>query len=411
MALFGQDAPDPRVAALGKVLGDIVTGGPQGRGQLAYVDQLKRNGDAADAMWGARNTRAQAIAREGITGQAIRELMTGGEGQYDTMASVLGAGTTPNLGNLGNFQMPGYQGMVASRAAALEAGDWRRANATTAALEGKQFEPVAVTAQGIAYDPNVPLGEQVFRTTPVADANIAVDRARATDISNRGDAYVLGQKASATRNIARAGVYNAQAAVGGFAPSSAKPKVGKGLDIVADAEKLTSLIPGVTVTSTYRDPRHNARVGGMPNSQHVRGTSFDLVAPTPEAYEQAIGWGRMMGYEVIDERNRPGYKPHIHFEVPNGGSAASTFVPGGANPTKAGVQPNTDNGVGAPTVLGGSTPQARVPAGAKRSSRIEQIGGRPVVRVSSAAEAKAAWGALAPGGGLMFPNGTVRYKE
>lgn len=371
MALFGQDAPDPRIAALGGVLGDIITGGPQARGKLAFVDQLKRNGDAADAMWGARNTRAQAVAREGITGAAIRELMTGGAGQFDTMAAVLGSGATPNLGSLGDFQMPGYQNMVANRAAALESGDWGRANAMTSALAGKTFEPVAVTAQGIAYDPNVPLGEQVFRTTPIADAEIY-------DKSRRTDAYSLGQQASAASNmgaaashLARAGLYDKQASVGGFNPSTGSGRgKAKGLNIVADAEKLTGLIPGLTITSAYRDPARNAAVGGMPNSQHPRGTAFDAVAPTPEAYEQAIAWGRMMGYEVVDERNRKGYKPHIHFEIPNGGLASTRFVPGGANPTKAGVQPNTDTGVGAPTVLGGKTPEPRVPASPKRSANI-----------------------------------------
>jgi hypothetical protein len=53
--------------------------------------------------------------------------------------------------------------------------------------------------------------------------------------------------------------------------------------------------------------------------------------------------------------------------------------------------------------------QKMVPAA--RSARVQQVGGKPVVRVNSPTEAKAAWAKLAPGAGLQLPNGTIRWKE
>jgi len=32
----------------------------------------------------------------------------------------------------------------------------------------------------------------------------------------------------------------------------------------------------MTITSAYRDPRHNARVGGAPRSMHKQGRAFDI---------------------------------------------------------------------------------------------------------------------------------------
>lgn len=33
------------------------------------------------------------------------------------------------------------------------------------------------------------------------------------------------------------------------------------------------------VTCAYRNPAHNKRVGGSPNSQHLKGTAFDIAVP------------------------------------------------------------------------------------------------------------------------------------
>lgn len=50
------------------------------------------------------------------------------------------------------------------------------------------------------------------------------------------------------------------------------------------------------------------------------------------------------------------------------------------------------------------------PDGGQRNARVRQIDGKAVVSVNNPAEAKAAWGKLKPGAGLMFPDGTIRWK-
>ena len=50
------------------------------------------------------------------------------------------------------------------------------------------------------------------------------------------------------------------------------------------------------------------------------------------------------------------------------------------------------------------------PDGGQRNARVRQVDGKAVVSVNNPAEAKAAWGKLKPGAGLMFPDGTIRWK-
>ena len=40
-----------------------------------------------------------------------------------------------------------------------------------------------------------------------------------------------------------------------------------------------SLNKPMRITCAYRNPAHNKRVGGSPNSQHLKGTAFDIVVP------------------------------------------------------------------------------------------------------------------------------------
>jgi len=48
-----------------------------------------------------------------------------------------------------------------------------------------------------------------------------------------------------------------------------------------------AILPGSTVTSWYRNPAHNASVGGLVQSQHQLGTAFDVVPPDGRLQEQA----------------------------------------------------------------------------------------------------------------------------
>ena len=58
----------------------------------------------------------------------------------------------------------------------------------------------------------------------------------------------------------------------------------------------------VYITSGYRNPRHNARVGGAPDSLHVRGMAADIRVPgiTPGALAQAAREAGFNGIGIYD---------------------------------------------------------------------------------------------------------------
>lgn len=63
-----------------------------------------------------------------------------------------------------------------------------------------------------------------------------------------------------------------------------------------------------------RTPEHNRAVGGVANSQHIRGTAADFVVPAqarPDFIQRAKG----MGFQALDEGD------HVHLELPGSGGA------------------------------------------------------------------------------------------
>lgn len=105
------------------------------------------------------------------------------------------------------------------------------------------------------------------------------------------------------------------------------------VDPVRDFPTFASM-PGVQVSSLYRDPAHNAKVGGVPNSYHPKGQAGDFVVP-PEQRAAFIAQARSMGYDAIDEGD------HVHLEPSRGARATSQYSAGqgvGAIPI-AGVRP------------------------------------------------------------------------
>lgn len=106
----------------------------------------------------------------------------------------------------------------------------------------------------------------------------------------------------------------------GFGPqASAQP--GPMLDPTKDYPQLAANFPGTQVSSLYRTPEHNAEVGGVANSQHMRGTAGDFVVPQAEQ-AQFIARAKALGYEVIPEGD------HVHVELPPGRQAAASFSAG-----------------------------------------------------------------------------------
>lgn len=67
--------------------------------------------------------------------------------------------------------------------------------------------------------------------------------------------------------------------------------------------------PNVKASSFLRSPKHNAEVGGVPNSQHISGTAGDFVVPN-DTKPSFIAAARAKGFEAIDEGD------HVHLELP-----------------------------------------------------------------------------------------------
>jgi len=132
----------------------------------------------------------------------------------------------------------------------------------------------------------------------------------------------------------------------GGAPQTAGPSGGAS-QVLGDAYRGAQLDPvkdfpafasqfGAQITSTERDPRHNAEVGGVPNSYHLTGEAGDFVVP-PQQRPAFIAAAQAKGYQAINEGD------HVHLEPPHRGMTASQF--GGQQPgARLGYTPPKPNG-------------------------------------------------------------------
>ena len=102
-------------------------------------------------------------------------------------------------------------------------------------------------------------------------------------------------------------------------PESDKHMISK--DLVEKLESLrTQYGKSITITSGYRTKEHNAKVGGVENSQHVLGKAADLTArDLDKVYElaikifNAIGDGRKKGKFIHVDVRTKGQKGPILF--------------------------------------------------------------------------------------------------
>jgi hypothetical protein len=81
------------------------------------------------------------------------------------------------------------------------------------------------------------------------------------------------------------------------------------------ASIITSNIPGSIVTSGYRNPITNTRVGGVMNSDHLWGGGIDFQPPKGVSNKQAIDMLRASGADIrtaIDESD------HVHVSFNKG---------------------------------------------------------------------------------------------
>lgn len=97
----------------------------------------------------------------------------------------------------------------------------------------------------------------------------------------------------------------------GVSPGMGTPNIGllQPEQLQAEYTQLASAYPGTQISSRLRTPERNKAVGGVANSQHLRGTAADFVVPAT-ARPQFIADVRKRGLEAIDEGD------HVHVELP-----------------------------------------------------------------------------------------------
>jgi Peptidase M15 len=75
---------------------------------------------------------------------------------------------------------------------------------------------------------------------------------------------------------------------------------------------------GVRVSSGYRDPAHNAEVGGAKNSDHLSGDAADFVG-TPAQITRLYAWAVKQGFPYVEPLSQA--KDHVHISFLRGGKA------------------------------------------------------------------------------------------
>lgn len=109
------------------------------------------------------------------------------------------------------------------------------------------------------------------------------------------------------------GAVNPPQASGGHYPGDGHDhSAGMSPAALAAFDRLSGYYPDLNVTSAYRDPSHNARVGGAKGSQHIHGNAYDL---------STAGMSREQVGALIDAAQASGfngigvYDNSLHFDV------------------------------------------------------------------------------------------------
>ncbi|MCJ7421650.1 D-Ala-D-Ala carboxypeptidase family metallohydrolase [Sphingomicrobium astaxanthinifaciens] len=97
-----------------------------------------------------------------------------------------------------------------------------------------------------------------------------------------------------------------------------QPMVGAGMAFDMNAAAALGARWG-TVTSTYRSPAHNRRVGGVPNSYHLRNRAIDIARRPGVRHHQIAAAYRQAGYRLIESLDEG---DHSHFAFADGGTGA-----------------------------------------------------------------------------------------
>lgn len=93
---------------------------------------------------------------------------------------------------------------------------------------------------------------------------------------------------------------------------------------------VSNVFPGAKVSSTFRTPEQNAKVGGVANSFHLSGNGIDFEAPPGTTKEQVRDAFTHAGYDVAEvldpeDARRSGEKDHFHVGVKSKPESSSGY--------------------------------------------------------------------------------------
>jgi uncharacterized protein YcbK (DUF882 family) len=87
-------------------------------------------------------------------------------------------------------------------------------------------------------------------------------------------------------------------------------ELAKNLQVLRDAVGKT-----ITITSGYRSQKHNAKIGGAKNSQHVKGTASDIKLKGMTAKEVARAIEELIASGKMKEGGIGIYPTWVHYDI------------------------------------------------------------------------------------------------
>jgi uncharacterized protein YcbK (DUF882 family) len=87
-------------------------------------------------------------------------------------------------------------------------------------------------------------------------------------------------------------------------------ELAKNLQVLRDAVGKT-----ITITSGYRSQKHNAKIGGVKNSQHVKGTASDIKVKGMTAKEVALVIEGLIASGKMKEGGIGIYPTWVHYDI------------------------------------------------------------------------------------------------
>lgn len=100
------------------------------------------------------------------------------------------------------------------------------------------------------------------------------------------------------------------------------PEQGISTTLLEGLEQLRERIgKPIHISCAYRCPKHNAEVGGVPNSQHVDGTAADIYVDGMGVYELAN-----ICKEIFDGIGEYYQQEFVHVDMRDGGKSTGTYL-------------------------------------------------------------------------------------